>query len=412
MRLKVSRSKNAASFYVTKSIYEGKKQRTIIVEKLGTEKELCEKLHGQDPCEWAKSYVEELNRREKEESRPVMVPRVQSRVIPKGQQNSFHGGYLFLQSLYYQLGLPGICAKIAARHKLDFSLDTVLARLLYDKILYPGASKSALPLSGNGLKRQDFGKRQVCRTLEILAKESDFIQAELYKQRVPSSGGKDEMLYCDCTDYCFQKGPEEEQHLDSDVKMKLYMDKEGMPLAFFLQQGDTEEQSRRRSLEEKIRSDFGEAGFSVYGDGEKFSKEVKHMDRWHREIEECFRIPRNDFGGQPAGLCEEDMIRAYFTVCFLVLTFYRHLERKLGEEFTYGEIIKKLREMSFLRISGEGYIPIYTRSGLTDALHEAFGFRTDYEIVTEKQMREILKKTRTCKEGEHKSRKQKGESSI
>jgi len=39
MRLKVSRSKNAASLYVTKTIYEGKKQRTITVEKLGTEKE-------------------------------------------------------------------------------------------------------------------------------------------------------------------------------------------------------------------------------------------------------------------------------------------------------------------------------------------------------------------------------------
>ena len=44
MRLKVSRSKNAASFYVTKTIYENNKQRTVTVEKLGTEKELRESL--------------------------------------------------------------------------------------------------------------------------------------------------------------------------------------------------------------------------------------------------------------------------------------------------------------------------------------------------------------------------------
>lgn len=65
MRLKVSRSKNAASLYVTKTIYEGKKQRTITVEKLGTEKDLREKLNGADLYEWARQYIEKLNLEEK-----------------------------------------------------------------------------------------------------------------------------------------------------------------------------------------------------------------------------------------------------------------------------------------------------------------------------------------------------------
>ncbi len=51
MRLKVSGSKNSASLYVTKTIYIDKKERTVTVEKLGTEKELREKLNGQDPYE-------------------------------------------------------------------------------------------------------------------------------------------------------------------------------------------------------------------------------------------------------------------------------------------------------------------------------------------------------------------------
>ena len=59
MRLKVSRSKNAASLYVTKTIYENSKQRTVTVEKLGTEKQLREKLNGEDPYEWAKNYIKE-----------------------------------------------------------------------------------------------------------------------------------------------------------------------------------------------------------------------------------------------------------------------------------------------------------------------------------------------------------------
>ena len=39
----------------------------------------------------------------------------------------------------------------------------------------------------------------------------------------------------------------------------------------------------------------------------------------------------------------------------------------------------------------EGYIPTYTRTDLTDALHTNFGFRTDYEITSLKEMKKILK---------------------
>jgi hypothetical protein len=51
MRLNVTKSKNAASLYVIKSVYNPKTQSNYskIVEKLGTEAELREKLNGADP---------------------------------------------------------------------------------------------------------------------------------------------------------------------------------------------------------------------------------------------------------------------------------------------------------------------------------------------------------------------------
>ena len=108
MRLKVSRSKNAASLYVTKTIYEDKKQRTITVEKLGTEKELREKLNGEDPYEWARQYIAKLNQEEKEQNREIILKFKQSRLIPMNVQRSFNGGYLFLQQIYNSLGLDEI----------------------------------------------------------------------------------------------------------------------------------------------------------------------------------------------------------------------------------------------------------------------------------------------------------------
>ena len=55
---------------------------------------------------------------------------------------------------------------------------------------------------------------------------------------------------------------------------------------------------------------------------------------------------------------------------------------------------KTLKEMNMLIVPGEGYIPEYTRTDLTDHLHDVFGFRTDYEIISQRNMKKILTATR------------------
>jgi len=93
-------------------------------------------------------------------------------------------------------------------------------------------------------------------------------------------------------------------------------------------------------------------------------------------------------------LCHKQ-ITAHFTTCFIALLMYRLLEKRLQGEFTCDTIIRNLRNMNFQELKGRGYIPTYTRNDFTDALHEAFGFRTDYEIVTLKRLKKILKETKT-----------------
>ena len=103
MRLSISKSKNSTSLYIIKSTYENGVRSSKVVEKLGTVKDLSKKLNGQDPIEWAKKYIEELNKKEEEENREIIVKYSPSKVIVKGEQRSFNGGYLFLQQIYHEL---------------------------------------------------------------------------------------------------------------------------------------------------------------------------------------------------------------------------------------------------------------------------------------------------------------------
>jgi hypothetical protein len=111
--------------------------------------------------------------------------------------------------------------------------------------------------------------------------------------------------------------------------------------------------------------------------------------RW--EIEESFRIMKQEFKARPVYLQRDDRIIAHFATCFISLVIFRYLEKLLGEKYTCCEIVDTLRQMDFLEAKGDGYIPTYTRTDLTDDLHVILGERTDYEIVTTRQMKAVLK---------------------
>ena len=110
--------------------------------------------------------------------------------------------------------------------------------------------------------------------------------------------------------------------------------------------------------------------------------------RW--EIEESFRIMKADFRSRPVFLRREDRIRAHFLTCFLALYIYRILEKRLEEKYTTSQILSTLRNMRFLRVKGEGFIPIYVRNEITDALHAISGFNTSFEIIPTASMKKIF----------------------
>ena len=572
MKLTISKSKNSTSLYVAKSMYVNGTRTSKIVEKLGTIAELEKKLNGQDPIEWAKKYIEELNQKEKEEKRDVMVKYSPSKVIKKDEQRSFNGGYLFLQKIYHDLGLHKICKEISQKYKFNFDLNSILSRLIYSRIIFPASKLETFKLSSKFIEQPNFDLHQIYRALEVIAKETDFIQASLYNNSLKISKRNTGVLYYDCTNYFFeieqeegikQYGPSKEHKPNPIIQMGLFMDGDGIPLAFSINKGNTNEQLTLKPLEKKILSDFELSKFVVCTDAglaslnnrkfndkderafittqsikklkehlkkwaldpsgwqlsndlktydittldhehEKNKDKIFYKERWikengleqklivtysvkyrnyqrkirssqieraektidtnptkikknnqndykrfiqktnltpdgelaekeiyninseliskeeafdgyyavctnleddaseiikvnHRrwEIEECFRIMKSEFKARPVYLSNDDRIEAHFTTCFISLIIYRLLEKKLEEKFTCNEIISSLKDMNFYEIKGEGYIPTYTRTDFTDALHEKFGFRTDYQIVSTNQMKKIFKSTKT-----------------
>ena len=275
MRLSISKSKNATLFYIIESTYINRKHSTRIIEKLGTLEDVKLKAGEQDPIEWAKNYALELTKQDKESKRNIIKSYSQSKLIEKDVQNSFNGGYLFLQKIYYDLKLNNICDSISDKYQFKYDLNDILSKLIYSRIIYPSSKLKTLELSKNFLEQPNFEYQHILRALEVISKESDFIQSELYKNSLKYSERNHKILFYDCTNYYFEieqdddfrkYGKSKEHRPNPIVGMGLFMDGDGIPLAFDTFSGNKNEQPTLKPLEEKIIKDFNNPEFVVCTD--------------------------------------------------------------------------------------------------------------------------------------------------
>ena len=288
MKLTVSRSKNATLYYVQKSYRtDSGKSSTRTVERLGTLEEVKARFGEENTVEAMKEYVKALTKADKEENRDVVIKLSQNKLIKKGEQRSYNVGYLFLQKVYYELGLDKICKKIEKRYKNEYDLNSILSMLLYTRILYPGSKLSSLDDAKKFVEQPTADIHQVYRALSLLSKESDNIQAAVYKNSLKLGKRNDKVLYYDCTNYYFeteeesglrQYGYSKEHRPNPIVQMGLFTDMDGFPLAFCINPGNTAETVTLKPLEEKLKKNFNLSKVVVCTDGGLSSYENRKSD--------------------------------------------------------------------------------------------------------------------------------------
>ena len=276
MRLKINKSKNAINYYAIIDIKtaEGKRS-TKVYKRLGNEPEISKISGNLSPLEWAKKQVAELKQKYKEDTLPVIIKKEPSRIIDKNIQTSFNVGYLFLQDIYYKLKLNEICSEITEKYQFKFDLNEVLSKLIYSRVLFPASKLKTLELSRKLLEHPTFDYQHIERALPVLCDNMDFIQSELYKNSNEYIKRNNKILYYDCTNYYFeieeenglkQYGKSKENRPNPIVQMGLFIDGNGLPLAFDLSSGNTNEQITLQPLEEKIIKDFECSEFVVCTD--------------------------------------------------------------------------------------------------------------------------------------------------
>ena len=149
-----------------------------------------------------------------------------------------------------------------------------------------------------------------------------------------------------------------------------------------------------QAVAEAAKYDGFYAVYTSLDDKEYPISRIVTINRGRWEIEECFRILKTEFRARPVYLQLDQRIHAHFLTCYIALVILRILEQKTKKKYTYCQLIDCLSNMDFCKVKDSGYIPAYTRTSITDDLHDIFGFRTDYEILSNAALKKIIGKVK------------------
>lgn len=275
MRLGWAKKGKYISYYAQKTIYVDGKNKSMVVKRFGSEKHICETYGVADAKAWAKEQVALMNETESEGIAPISIDLSPQNDLFENQQRCFNGGYLFLQDIYHELGMDRISTAIANKHGFKYNLNSILSRLIFSRILFPSSKLGTFEDSHKFIEQPDFELHQIYRALTVIAQESDYIQSRLFKNSMKISKRKTGVIYYDCTNFYFeieqaeddkQFGLSKENRPLPIVEMGLFMDAEGIPLAFSINPGNQNEQLSLIPLEEKLLAKFDLSKFVVCTD--------------------------------------------------------------------------------------------------------------------------------------------------
>lgn len=265
------------------------KTATQIHRKLGKLNELLDQFSGDYDAmmAWAKSEAEKDTMEYNAKAGSVTVSLSRSAYIPKNEERCFQIGYLFLQKLCTELKLDSICQKISKRHKYTYDFGAILTDQIFSRFLAPSSKLSSYSYCRTMLEPPKYELQNIYRALSVMAEEADFIQEELYCNSNFVHPRSQKVLYYDCTNYYFEieqdddfrkYGKSKENRPNPIVTMGLFMDADGIPLAFDVFPGNQNEQTTLKPLETKIIRDFACSGFVFCSDAGLGSKSNRRFN--------------------------------------------------------------------------------------------------------------------------------------
>ncbi len=221
-------------------------------------------------------YLEEL---ETEDSDIISKLKKEAKNMPKNEVKITHNllesnaskevdknyGYFFLDSIYKSFDINEFIKNYNFKTNFKYDLDEILRLLTFGRILNPMSKKATVEQQNKYFEAFNVELKSVYRSLSNLSEIKDDLQNHL-NEKVTSTYGRDaSLVFYDVTNYYFEtdvedelkkKGMSKENKRTPIVQMGLLIDSNGLPIAYDLFPGNTNDTSTLIPFIEKMRKKY------------------------------------------------------------------------------------------------------------------------------------------------------------
>lgn len=231
------------------------------VRRFGTLEEIRNKEGIEDAWAWILNQVAIENAKLDEGKRKVCIKLSPDQIINKDEQRLYNIGYLILQKLYYELGFGLITDGISRRSGFKYNLDEIVRQIVLGRILWPSSKLKTHELSSKMALVKQVSLHQYYRSLIVISDNLEYVQQRLYHYTKDILKRNTSIIYYDCTNFFFEStketelrkpGASKENRRTPIVQFGIFMDADGLPLAFCINPGNTNEQTTLAPLERMI----------------------------------------------------------------------------------------------------------------------------------------------------------------
>lgn len=277
MKLYYDRKSKNPTYFIQSGIRNGSKTTTKNVHRIGKHSELL--AITDDPLEYAKSQVEEFNKKYKEGKVDLSVKvdfneKLTATTNTASRSTLLNTGYFVLQKLYQDLDIRSFFAEIQENSKITYDCNTINRFLTFARVLDPKSKLGTYDRLNSYFERPSFEYHHILRFMDVFHDHYDSYLEHLFVKSERIVKRNTSVCYFDCTNYYFESEEEDGEYVDEAtgevlkglrkygpskqhqpnpiVQMGLFMDGQGIPISMCINSGSDNEQKCAIPLEKKI----------------------------------------------------------------------------------------------------------------------------------------------------------------
>jgi len=238
------------------------KSKSKVIQSIGYLDELLKECD--DPIAHFTAIAKEMDA-ERIENKQINIKLYADIEVDRESQNRKNYGHIVFSKVYHELELDKFFSNKQRHKNFEFNSNSIVKVLVFARLLYPCSKKATVEIKDRFFDKADFTLDDVYNCLTYLDELALEVQRFIHEQIVKNYGRVTDLIYYDVTNYYFEtdkqdslrkKGYSKEHRPNPIVQMGLAVDKQGIPIAYQLFEGNKHDSQTLMPALKNIKKEY------------------------------------------------------------------------------------------------------------------------------------------------------------